>query len=273
MGMSRWAGVVPAGAVSVALVLGGLSAAPSAPANQLAGGGQVATVQLESIVLSAFDAAIASPVVDLASARSIVTEPVSAAAATGSSDLLRTVLSVGIGLAVAPLWYVGLPVTLPLSIGLGMYAMYAIDKIFLPSNSEAMHLLTAAVAGSVVGALGWVAGPLAVGSIAANSLMPAEAEPAPLAEAAAVVPSAAGEPAAARVVRESAPEPTSVRAQRASRGASAARGAATEMSTDATNTDHQAQPAQLEAAYRKGSAKNRDGRQAPARSADTASRR
>ncbi len=286
MGMSRRAGVGPAAAASVALVLGGLSAAPPEPANQPAVRAAAATVPVESIVLTAFDAAVAAPAADTASVTSAVTEPVSAAAATGASDLLRTTLGVGIGLAVAPLWYVGLPVTLPLSIGAGTYFAYAMMKIFVPTMADSAVLVGALVMGIPVGTLGWLVAPASVGLSLAGLLMPAATEPVPLVEPAAALPTAAVTgPAAARAARVATPEPSTVRAQRVSRSesaaaavsagaaASVARAAAAEKSADTTSTDDRAQPAPPESASRKGSATNRDDHRAAVRAADNAGRR
>lgn len=286
MGMSRRAVIRPAAAASVALVLGGLSAAPPESANQLAVRATAATVQVESIVLTAFDAAVAAPAADIASVTSAVTEPVSAAAATGASDLLRTTLGVGIGLAVAPLWYVTLPVTLPLSIGAVTYFSYAMMKIFAPTMTDFAALLGALAMGIPVGAVGWVAGPVLVGLSLAGLLMPAATEPVPLVEPAAALPTAAvAGPTAARAARVATPEPSTVRAQRMSRSesaaadvpagaaASVARAAAAEKPADTTSTDDRAQPAPPESASRKGSATNRDDPRAAVRAADNAGRR
>ncbi len=273
MGMSRPAGVVPAAAVSATLVLGGLSAVPPEPASQQAGRAAAVTVQIESIVLTAFDAAAAAPVADAATPTSVGVEPVSAAAATGSDDLLRTVLGVGIGLAVAPLWYIGFPVTVPLAIGLGVSAVYALNKIFIPGQSELTNVAIAAVGGSVLGAVGWVAGPLALGTIAANSLLPATTDPGPLADA-----------AAAQAVRETAPEPTRALAQPATRNGRAAavsataisrvaRAAAAQTSVASPSADDHAAAAEPESPSRKGSVKDRDVRHAPAPTAGAAGRR
>lgn len=65
MRTSYRAGVVPVAAMSVALVLGGLSPAQLEPAGQLVSRAAPSTVQVESMVLTALDAVLTSPFADV----------------------------------------------------------------------------------------------------------------------------------------------------------------------------------------------------------------
>lgn len=119
MGRSCRAGVVPAAATSLALVLGGLSAASSAPTSRLADDAQVAIAQVEAVVLTAVDAATSSPAATPVSVGATQNDQQSVPAAAATVDIGTTIGRIAltaVGLIISPLWYLAAPITLPVAI-------------------------------------------------------------------------------------------------------------------------------------------------------------
>lgn len=285
MGVFYRAGCVPIAAASVALVacLTGTSLQPTPPT----GIGVAPTVHAEAITLTALEAALADPVADSAdpgpiavaiTAASVEGTTAPSAAAITVDDVVRTAVAAGIGLAVAPLWYLSFPVSLPVALGFGIAGTWVIDRVFIPSNSEIQRTVNAVLGGSAFGTFVWLAAPALAGMSLANTLIPPAPDPVYGAQAvAAEQPVTEPITAAPQRAVPAASAPTSV--QRVSRTATTAaavgrRSAATQDTTAAVDPTASARgPARgPDTAARRGAAQ-RDDRTATSRAADHVGRR
>lgn len=154
MGTSCRAGVVPAVACSVALVLTGLSVPPTEQATHAESRARAATAQVESVVLTAFEESgltLTAP----AAAEQLV--PAAAATADVGTTIGRIALT-AVGLAIAPLWYLATPITLPVT----MIAFFAGTGVNLSPSPVPDMGVTAMLQAMVLvfGFYSWLAFPL-----------------------------------------------------------------------------------------------------------------
>lgn len=165
MGMSRRVGVIPAAVASLALVLGSLPAVPPESASQLADRAANAAVQVESIVLTALDAAVASIAVEPVSAATQTDQqsmPAAAAAADIGTTIGKVALTV-VGLAIAPVWYLAFPITLPVAI-VATFSALGVNPNPLPVPDMGITAMLQAIA-LVFGFSNWLSFPLALPSL------------------------------------------------------------------------------------------------------------
>ncbi len=152
-------------AAAVAVVAAGLVAAPPQPGRSAATRVEVAAVQLQAAVATEVGA-----VIDVAG-EIVPGADVPSASATGQQTLAALAGAV-LAVALAPVWYVGFPVTLPLSVIGGIAMMQLVNYLppFLGAGGT-LDLLQVVGIGAVVGAVFFVTGPIIVGATAISSLL------------------------------------------------------------------------------------------------------
>lgn len=106
------------------VVVSGLVFAPPEPLKLAAARVELAAVQLQSAVATELSAAVNTETVVTAAGAVLVSsssEIVQVPPANATDDLITKLLSAAVAIALAPLWYVAFPVTLPISLALGAF--------------------------------------------------------------------------------------------------------------------------------------------------------